>query len=108
LEPATRLVREAGRQPGALPSTAIPAPAQEVYQRLAITVRNRVPEAAMPPLARGYHAEVMDALSVLGTAETIGEVSKPARLLVFAMRRVAQSADAVVDLFSRERPVQAR
>src|SRR5690606_3065771 len=54
------------------------------------------------------HAEVMDALVALGTAESIGEVRKPTRLLVFAMRKVAESAHAVVDLFSRERPVQAR
>ncbi len=105
---ATRRVREAGGADEATPSDPPPEPVVEVYARIARTLRHRIPEASLPPIARGYHAEAMDALDALAAADHLHQIPGPSRAFVVALRELARSAHAVVDLFSRKRPILAR
>ena len=95
----------AGAAAPAAPATLLPAPAVEVFGRLATNLPNRVPAKALPVLARGYHSEVADALERLGSATQLGHVVAPLRQTTRAMQGVCASARSIVDLFSRQRPV---
>ena len=108
LVPALRLVRQTGLEPEGNANVPLPVAAAEVFARVAHSIERRVPERALPALTRGYHAEVMDALEMLSVAERIGEVVKPARTLVRALREVLEDGQRVVDLFARERPIRVR
>lgn len=105
---AAGIVLERGQQPDATPSTALPAPAREVFRRIQRSLESRIPVASMPAAARGYHAEVGDALEQLRFADTLGEVPEPLMALVPAMRGFMAGAASILDLFSRERPVVVR
>jgi len=105
LVPAARRVHAAGAAAPAAPATLLPAPAVEVFGRLASSLPNRVPAKSLPVLARGYHSEVAEALDRLGSATQLGHVAAPLRQTTRAMQGVCASARSIVDLFSRQRPV---
>ena len=108
LAPAVEMVWEAGSVAGANTQTRLPAPAIEIFTRLGQTLGRRIPASALPPIPRAYHAEVVDALDVVGAQDTIGGTAEPLRLLVHALDRFARSADDIIDLFSRQRPIRAK
>ncbi len=91
LVPATQLLREAGEK--AMPDDEVPAAAAEVFARLARVVPLRAAAEALPAIARGYHAEVLDALDLLADAKTLGETGLPLRDLVRALGRLERGAE---------------
>jgi hypothetical protein len=106
LVPAAQLLREAGEK--ATPDTEVPAAAAEVFSRLNRVVPLRAAAEALPAITRGYHAEVLDYLDQLASAKTLGETGVPLRELVRALGRLERGAEDIVDLFSRQRPVQVQ
>ncbi len=108
LVPATHVVREAGETEGASPETPIPPAATEVFARLARVVPLRAAAEALPAISRGYHAEALDALEALAAARTLGETGAPLSALSRALERLERGAADIVDLFSRQRPMQVR
>ncbi|MEZ0313338.1 MAG: DUF6754 domain-containing protein [Myxococcota bacterium] len=108
LVPATHVLREAGEAEGATPETPIPPGASEVFARLARVVPLRAAAEALPAISRGYHAEALDALEALAAARTLGETGAPLRELSRALERLERAASDIVDLFSRQRPMQVR
>jgi hypothetical protein len=107
LVPALRLVLATGQAAGTTPGTPLPAPAAEVFTRLAASVNRRVSAEALPAVPRAYHAEVVDALEGLAAAASLGGVLGPSRALTAALGKIAATADDVVDIFSRQRPILA-
>ncbi|OGR14249.1 MAG: hypothetical protein A2341_13600 [Deltaproteobacteria bacterium RIFOXYB12_FULL_58_9] len=105
---AIERIDEAAKTAAGGPAALLPAPAVEVFGRLNDNVPSRVPTDALSPVARGYHAEVVDSLERLANATRYGEVAEPLEDLVRGLRGVCQSAHAVLDLFSRQRPVHMR
>jgi hypothetical protein len=106
--PAARRVHKAGQDPEATTATPVPEPAAEVFRRVALSVQSRVPTSALPVISRGYHAEAADALDQLSTAGTLSQVSVPLRALHRSIGRVCDTADEIIDLFSRQRPIQVK
>ncbi len=108
LEPAARRVVEAGHDREATTATPVPEPAREVFGRLATALASRTPVSALPVISRAYHAEVIDALEQLAGAEALPATVAPLRALTQAMAHVCDGGDAMVDLFSRQRPIQVK
>ncbi|MEM6531613.1 MAG: hypothetical protein AAF654_03270 [Myxococcota bacterium] len=105
---AAQLLADLGAEPGAVPDRAIPATARDVFNRLSRVLASRVPAAALAPIPRGYHFEALDALENLAAASTFSEVRKPLTALTRSVERLGDVADEVVDLFSRQRPIQVQ
>ncbi len=108
LVPAALRLEEAGTAAGAAPSTPVPEPASAIFKRLATSVLSRIPAKALPATVRAYHAEVIAALEDLALAGTLDGSAASLRSLEQAMRRITDSAEQVVDLFSRKRPLELR
>lgn len=108
LVPATHVLREAGEAQGATPESPVPEVASEVFARLARVVPLRAAAEALPAISRGYHAEALDALENLAAAKTLGETGAPLAELARALEKLEHGAGDIVDLFSRQRPVQVR
>ncbi|MBI5508062.1 MAG: hypothetical protein HY903_04845 [Deltaproteobacteria bacterium] len=108
LVPAATKVFAAGQAPEATTATPIPEPALEVFRRLSLSVPSRVSATALPVVSRAYHAEVTEALEELAAAARIAEVGAPLRRLHHAIAKICDAADDIVDLFSRQRPIQVR
>ncbi|MEK7704782.1 MAG: hypothetical protein AAB426_07460 [Myxococcota bacterium] len=106
LRPAADRLLEAGHASDAQPETGLPAPVAEVFTRLAEALATRIARDALPPVARGYHVEVMQALAALAEATTLGDIPAPLAATLRAMDRFAAEGDALVDLFSRQRPLE--
>ncbi len=105
---AGELLADLGEEPGARADRAIPENAREVFGRLARVLSSRVPADALAPIPRGYHYEALDSLEKLAAAERLGEVRVPLAELVRALEELVGVADDVVDLFSRQRPIQVQ
>ncbi len=104
--PAARAVLQAGSTPRATPASDLPPLAAEVFGRLAKSIVRRAPAEALDSVPRAYHAEVVDAMQRLARATTLEQAHGPLRALAAAMANMAEQADAIVDLFSRQRPVR--
>lgn len=102
---AERLIEEA-HAGSAQSAAAIPAAIHEVFVRLAEALATRVARDALPPIARGYHVEVLQAMTALAEATTLAEVAAPWGALTRALEHVAAEGDDLVDLFSRQRPLE--
>ncbi len=108
LVPAAHVLREAGEAEGATPESPVPEIASEVFARLARVVPLRAAAEALPAISRGYHAEALEALETLAGAKTLGETGAPLTELSRALARLERGASDIVDLFSRQRPMQVR
>ena len=108
LVPAARRAAALGLGIEATTTTPIPEPVTEVFGRLAASVQSRVPTSALPVISRGYHAEVEDAFEQLSAAGTLSQVVGPLKVLGRAMGRVCDTGDELVDLYSRQRPIQVK
>ena len=64
---------EAGSLADAVPTSAVPPPAREVFERLAMSLSARLASEALPAVARAYNAEVQEALEQLASARTLAE-----------------------------------
>ncbi|MBC7794277.1 MAG: hypothetical protein H7Z43_11270, partial [Clostridia bacterium] len=106
LVPATHLLREAADAPDASPDTPLPDIVREVFTRIAHVLPLRTGAESLPAISRGYHSEVIDALELLAAAQTLGDTGPPLTTLTRALASFERGADDIVDLFSRQRPVQ--
>lgn len=108
LVPSIERIAETGETPTATPSTPLPAPTVEVLKRLTNSLTHRIPFDALPAIQRGYQAEAEDAFEQLSVAQTLGDVAGPLRILQRAILGLLRSADDILDLYNRERPLQMR
>lgn len=105
---AVEFLVDIGESDGALPSRALPQNARDVFVRLSRVLSSRVPADALAPIPRGHHYEALDALEKLAAATTLGEIRGPLVAFSDALGRLTSVADEVVDLFSRQRPIQVQ
>lgn len=103
---AAGLIAKLGDEPGSRPERGLPEKVHAVFLRLARVVSSRVPASALAPIPRGYHFEALDAWEKLAEAKTFAQLVQPLTDLERSVRRLTHVADHVVDLFSRQRPIQ--
>lgn len=105
---AARKVLEAGSAKDASPASPLPPSAAEVFSRLSTTVPARVPGSALPAVPRAYEIEAIDALEQLGRVGRLGLVAPPLATYGGAVSRLAGQAEEIIDIFSRNRPIETR